>query len=69
MSKKVVADRLDIAVVGMAKLSDRLEVLFGSPALRQDWERQRDCHRSHDGVVVERERKVRRARINSELAG
>ena len=54
MGKEMVADGLDVAVVGMTELSDGLEVLFGSPTLREDWERQRDCHRSHNGVVVGR---------------
>jgi hypothetical protein len=54
MGKKVVADGLDVAVVGMAELSDGFEVFFGSPALREDRERQRNCHRSHRDVVVGR---------------
>lgn len=54
MGKEVVADRLDIAVVGLAELADGLEVLFGSPTLREDRKRQRNRDRSHGEVVGEK---------------
>lgn len=40
IGQKVRANWLDVAVVRLGELADRLEVLLASPALRQDRQRQ-----------------------------
>lgn len=47
ISQEVRANRLNIAVVGLAKLTDGLEVLLASPAFRQDRERQGNLNVGH----------------------
>ena len=52
MRKKMRPHGLDVAVVGLAELSQRLEVLLACPALRQDGERQVHLHRGHVCVQI-----------------
>jgi hypothetical protein len=47
VGEEVWANRLNLAVVCIAQLADGLEVLFTSPALRQDRQRQRNLHVCH----------------------
>jgi hypothetical protein len=47
VSQEVRANRLDVAVVGLAEGASGLEVLLASPALRQDRQRQCDLDVRH----------------------
>jgi hypothetical protein len=64
MGEEMGPDGLDVAVGRMAEGADGLEILLGSPACRQDWQRQVDLYRRRcHGVCVAGCRRASRERI------